>query len=180
MCHNPQLADPDNEWSKKIREITSKRTKTEEDRKQIADLEWFGGIYTSPGIEGPSYPTYAVLRCLNEAGKMTKQGTAIFRAVSFSAVDIPLQYPGTRDIKQLVSKPSFRDVRTVGVQTARTMRCRPQFVDWSLTLKGVLQDDVLDLRDLEAIAKRAGISIGLGEGRILGMGRFEPEVKVTQ
>jgi hypothetical protein len=176
-CHNPQLANPDNKWAKAIRQLTGKRTKTEEDRREIARLEWWGGLYLNGEERGPIYPCWNVLRCLNEAAKRNRKGADVFRALTFSDLDVPIQYPGSRDCRKLEQNPVFRDERIVGVQRARTMRCRPQFVTWALTVQGILLEDELDLADLKTIIERAG-RLGLGEGRALGMGRFTAEVTV--
>jgi len=178
VVHNERLANPDDEFVKQIREYTKKRVKTEEDRKAIMRLEWFGGLYLAPDIEGPAFPTRCLRRCLIEAGTITKQGKQVQRGLSFTELDVPLAYQGPRDPKELEPRPSFRDVRSVGIGASRTMRCRPQFIGWSLSAIGLLLEDVLDLDDLKRIADRAGLAVGLCEMRTLGMGRFTAEVIV--
>ena len=45
VCHNGQLADPLNYWSKELKRITSKRHKVEADMEEAARIEFFGGLY---------------------------------------------------------------------------------------------------------------------------------------
>src|SRR5262245_10316542 len=80
LLHNVQLADPDNRWARQIAQITKKKTKTEDDRKAIADLEWEGSLYVHEGVI--SMPTANVLRSFVEAAKIGKQGKTINRALT--------------------------------------------------------------------------------------------------
>src|SRR6202000_1931549 len=47
LMHNVRLANPDDPFAKAISRISSKRKKTEEDRREMAHLEWMGSLYTS-------------------------------------------------------------------------------------------------------------------------------------
>lgn len=179
LMHNIQLSDPDNEWTKAIAEITKKRKKTEEDRREIERLEWFGGLILAPGmVEGPAWKTESVRKCFINAGKITKQGTAVARALSFADLYVPLLYDGPRDIQKLWENPVYRNRASVGVGTSRVMRMRPQFFPWSLYISALLLDTVMDLSDLERIVETAGLAEGTGDNRINGYGRFTGKVMV--
>ncbi len=50
VMHNGELANPFNEFTQKIKKISSKRGKTEADMKEMARLEFHGGLYTTNGF----------------------------------------------------------------------------------------------------------------------------------
>lgn len=174
LCHNVQLADPDNPIVRQISTITSKRTKTPEDRAAIANLEWQGGLYVEDGV--PVVPTANIRRCLERAATLRKLGAALVRALIPYSVAVPIEHDGPRQIAELAKLPDYRDIRSVGVQRAKTNRCRPIFRTWALSMDAELLDDVLDFGDLVAVADLAGRVEGVGDGRKLGYGRFEASV----
>lgn len=171
LLKNGQGANPDHPMAKEIKTYTGKRTKTEDDRKKIAELEWFFGLYVSDSGE-LIYPTANIGRCLKESGKITKKGKAVERAVIFGDLEVPLVYDGPAEPKELFKEARFRDDRPVGIGMKRTMRTRPRFFPWSLVADAVLLEDVLDVEDFARIGQMAGRAIGLGDGRTLGFGRF--------
>lgn len=174
--HNARLANPDDPIAKAIKAITTKRVKTEEDRQEIAKLEWHGGLYTAPTILGPVLPTGNIRKCLVQGAKVRKQGAQLGRALFFGDLYTPIIYDGPRDIEQLWLKEEFRYYVSVGVQQARTMRMRPCFPGWRLETAVELLDDVMDPDDLQRIVDLAGLMEGLGENRINGYGRFTGKV----
>jgi hypothetical protein len=174
LLHNVQLADPDNRWARQISQITKKRTKTEEDRKAIADLEWEGGLYIDNGVI--SMPAANVLRSFVECAKIGKQGKNLNRALTPTEIAVPLVYSGPQSLEELKRKPEFRDQAMVRVGTQRILRTRPIFRSWALLLEWELLTEVLDLSDFESIVIQAGRVEGLGDNRKNGYGRFSAEV----
>lgn len=174
LLHNVQLADPDNRWTKQIAQVTRKRTKTEEDRKQISDLEWEGSLYIHDGVI--SIPCANVLRSFVETAKIRKQGKTITRALTPTELSVPLVYTGPQDLKELRRKPEFRDMAMVRVGTQRVLRTRPIFRTWGLLLEWELLTEVLDFSEFEGIVIQAGRVEGLGDNRLNGYGRFSAEV----
>lgn len=169
--HNIQLADPLNEFSKRISEITGKRKKTESDMEEIAHLEFLGGLYYDQAI-GVYVRTYAVLRAFEQAGKITRQGKSVIQGLAVLADKTPLVYDGPREPQALWERPEFHWREMVGVSGRRVVRMRPIFRKWSLSFEAELVDEVIDLEDFERIAETAGRVEGLLEGRKLGNGRF--------
>lgn len=176
LCHNARLSDPDDEITKQIKLITSKKKKTEDDRRAIERLEWEGGLYLSENTEGPMLPTANIRKCLIEAGKTRKLGKQIGRALNFLEMETPLIYDGPRNIDKLYSRPSFRHRASVRNQMNRVVRMRPKFPAWSVTAKAFLLEDMLDPSDLSEILTLAGLIEGLGDNRTNAFGRFTGEV----
>src|SRR5215207_9564536 len=117
LMHNIQLANPDNEWAKRISALTAKRKKTEEDRQAISRLEFQGGLYTDEGRV--VMPTTNVRKCFQETAKVTRQGKQIVRAVNAVDLHVPLIYNGPDTIDELVNDQTFYDITSVGVGTKR-------------------------------------------------------------
>lgn len=174
LCHNIALADPDNPYVKEIATYTAKRKKTEDDRRAIERLEWFGGLYTENGI--PVIPTGNVRKSFIQAGKISKQGLQVSRSLVFTDLQVPIVYDGPKDLEALYKNPAFSNRAAVGISGKRTMRVRPCFHNWSIIADAFLLDDVMDVDDLRRIADRAGVAEGLGDNRTNGYGRFSVRV----
>lgn len=176
LMHNIHLADPDNEFVKQIAEITAKRKKTEDDRRAIERLEWFGGLYTQDGV-GVVMPTRSIRKCLIEAAKISKQGKQLGRAVAFTDLNVPLTYDGPDDLEKLFAADGSQNRAMVGIAQRRIVRVRPQFTTWAIVAEAHLLTEVMDADDLFRIVQLAGVTEGLGDNRVNGYGRFTGEVK---
>jgi hypothetical protein len=174
LCHSIALADPDNPIVQEIATYTAKRKKTEDDRRAIERLEWFGGLYIEDGR--PVIPTGNIRKSFVQAGKISKQGTQVVRALNFTALHIPIAYDGPADLEQLYADKAFSNRAAVGIMGKRTMRVRPQFGKWAVVADALLLEEVMDVDDLARIAERAGQAEGLGDNRVNGYGRFTARV----
>jgi len=175
LQHNIQLANPDNEWAKKISGITAKRKKTEEDRQAISRLEFQGSLYVEDGQV--IVPTTNVRKCFQETAKVTKQGKSIVRAVNGIQLNVPLVYSGPSKVEDLIEDQSFYDTTMVGVGTKRVLRTRPIFREWALSVEWELITNVMDYEAFVEIVHLAGTIEGLGDNRTGGYGRFSAEVR---
>ena len=176
LMHNPRMVDPEFELNREIKALTSKRKKTDEDLRTIEKLEWFGGLYEEGGTV--VQPTSKPRKCFVEAARMRKLGKAVERAVSFGAVNVPLVYDGPRDIRELAKDARYHSRLSVGIGTKRVMRVRPQFFPWALELTGLFVEDAgLNWDELGDIIETAGLTVGIGDNRINGYGRFTGAVE---
>ena len=176
MMHNERLSDPDDEYTKQIKEITDKGTnQTEQDKELISRLEWYGGIYTN-GSKQVIVPTANLIKCLRETATITKDGKKVARGLSPLALHSPLQYDGPSDLAKLYANPTFADRRQVKVGRGRIKRTRPMFPQWGLATDFELLQDVLDFGRICDITELAGQATGLGDARILCYGRFKSQV----
>jgi len=178
LPHNVQLADPENQYARDLKLLTQKKTKTDEDRRQMAKVEWFGGLYTDPSIVGPAMPTGNIRRMLVRAATITKQGKAVERALAFVDFAVPIAYDGPRELDKLFEDERFRNRAMVRVGMTRVARVRPQFAQWALTAEARFIDDAMNLDDFQRVVELAGEIEGLGDNRVNGYGRFVGTVKV--
>jgi hypothetical protein len=174
LQHNIQLANPDNEWAKRISAVTAKRKKTEEDRQLISRLEFQGSLYVDGGEV--VVPTTNVRKCFQETAKVTKQGKQIVRAVNAVQLNVPLVFKGPQTVGELVDDQTFYDTTMVGVGMKRVLRTRPIFRQWAVQVEWELVTDAMDFDDFVKIVNLAGVIEGLGDNRTGGYGRFEAEV----
>jgi hypothetical protein len=176
MQHNEQLSDPDNEFTKAIKELTAKGVnQTDADRAQIRRLEWQGGLYL---FEGKIVvPVANVIRSFREAATMTKKGKDVAGAiVPIGSMYIPLIYDGPTDLNKLYLDNRFVDSRQVKVGRGRIKRTRPIFQKWALGFDLELMEDAMNFSTFEGIVDRAGLIKGLCDARIIGFGRFEGKI----
>lgn len=177
LMHNPRMVDPEFEINRQMKVLTGIRKKTDETLRQIGRLEWFGGMYEVEGVV--VQPTSKLRKCLINAGRISKQGKSIERALSFSELNVPLIYEGPKELNKLFEDKRYTSRLSVGIGNKRVMRVRPQFSQWGLCVKGLFIEDAgLNLSEFEHIAELAGLSEGIGDNRVNGYGRFT--IKVTQ
>jgi hypothetical protein len=182
LMKNPALADPDNELVQQIRAITSKGVKmTAEDRAEKSKLQWFGALYVHNGE--PFLPANNLLRCFVEAGKLTRNGTDVERALVPSEARLVLDYPGARDVNELWLDTAYRYETMVngnpngGKKKSMIPSTRPMFPKWSITAHWELFEKALDYTKLVEIAEAAGLTQGVGDNRRNGFGRFHVKVR---
>ena len=179
LMHNPRMVDPEFELNRQIKAITSKRKKTDEDLRLIEKLEWNGGLYEEDGIV--VQPTSKIRKCLVNTAKISKQGKAVERSISFGELNVPLIYEGPRSIAELEKDSQFHSRLSVGIGNKRVMRVRPRFMPWALVVEGIFVEDAgLNVDELERIVEMAGIVEGIGDARAIGYGRFVGKVKVSK
>ena len=175
LMHNPRMVDPEFPLNREIKSLTSKRKKTDEDLKSIERLEWYGGLYEEDGTI--TQPTSKVRKCLINTARMSKQGKAVERALSFGTLNVPLRYEGPRAINDVFALPQFHSRLSVGIGNKRVMRVRPQFPQWGLEVSGLFVEDAgLNLDEFERLVEMAGVVEGIGDNRVNGYGRFTATV----
>lgn len=171
LMHNGRLSNPLDPAAKEMKRYTGKRQKTDEDHLAVAQLEFSGSMYADPDV-GPYIPGENFMRCLVDAGKMSKRGTKVTQGVFVTDDVNPLGYRGPRSTPELWADMNFRHMASVKVGTSRVMRCRPVFRSWECRFEVVVDPAVLEVQDLMDIATTAGLYKGLGDWRPR-FGRFQ-------
>ena len=156
--HNGQLADPLNQWSRLLKQITSKRKKTDADFEEMARVEFMGGLYMAK--DGPVIPADALSAMIIAAAKKSREGELAKTGV-FVEDHARLEYDGPRDADALWKAGTFRDTRSVRVSMNRIQRTRPIFHDWSATVAFVVDDEIVNPARLDDWMYAAGRIIGL-------------------
>jgi hypothetical protein len=175
LMHNARLADPLDSYTKLLKTVSSKRTKTDDDHEEMARIEFLGGLYCDETM-GPYIPGVNLHQCLIEGAKLTRRGRHVERGVVVMEEQLLLAYSGPRTPDELYADKNFRSRLSVGVTTSRVMRTRPKFPQWALEAHLVVDTGQLDLNDIGEIAETAGLMIGLGDYRPR-YGRFDVVVE---
>jgi hypothetical protein len=185
MMHNGLLASPFYSYTKRMKEITKKRSKTEDDFLEMAKIEWEGGLYMSSrdadtGLwSEDSYPIIPA-ECLYAtilSGAKAFKGGMSFKAGVFITQSVRLHYNGDDKIKTLADlrgKENFIDSRLVDVNGSKVTRTRPIFHDWSCEFSIEYDPSVVDESDLIRWVQTGGRLKGICELRPT-MGRFAIE-----
>lgn len=172
LMHNGQLADPGNQYSRAVKEISSKRNKTEADFEEMARLEWMGSLYLADGAPCiPGYVLEATLIGRGGAARKQKMGKQAAAGLYVTA-NFPLEYDGPRDPKELWTINRFRFQALVRVGQARVMRTRPIFNEWAATVNIEVEPDLVNVADAKLWMAIAGRESGLMDWRPK-FGRFE-------
>ena len=175
LMHNARLSDPLDEYARRMKKVSGKRTKTEDDHREMADIEFLGGIYHDDKL-GPFVPGQNFERCLLDAAKKIKLGTTVKSALIIETNINPIDYDGPRELATLVKDENFRHRSSCKVGMQRVMRTRPHFRQWKAYADGELDITQLDLDQLKQIVDIAGRIIGLGDWRPR-FGRFTGTVE---
>lgn len=176
--HNARLIDPLDPISKKIRAVSGKMRKTDDDHAELAHLEWLGGIYFHAET-GPFIPAPNLHKAIVEGARLKKDGKKVERGVLLETMLIPVQYDGPRDLETLFNDKRFVHRAPVKVMSARVMRTRPVFPAWTLKAIGHFDSAQIDEADLRHAAATAGVMIGLGDNRPT-YGRFTTTLDVEK
>lgn len=166
LMHSARLSDPLNDDARRVKEIKAKRKRTEADEEAAALLEWQAGMYHDPDV-GPFIPGQNIEAMLKQAARIMRKGKDVERAILVTDAMIPLLYDGPRDLAGLKSDVRFRHSCSARMPStgARVWRVRAIFPEWEAEGNLILDDMLLDYRDLQSIILRAGGEIGLGDWR---------------
>jgi hypothetical protein len=166
LLHNPRMANPLDPFCKALKEVTSKRRKTDEDHAEISWREWLGGLYLD-AKRRPCIPAEMLMGCWRSGAKRYKLGKDLSGSVIPNASDFVLLDEAWKTEEQLrhAYESGFADIRSVGNQRARVMRTRPIFRDWSLMVSVTLDEDALNAEDAEKALRAAGQYCGIGDFR---------------
>ena len=171
LMHSDRLANPLDPLKKEMAAFTGKRKKTDEDHEMIARIEWSAAMYHSEET-GPYLPGRMMKACLIGAAKKTKEGPKVKTGLIVMTDKAPVEYTGPRDQKAMWANKNFIDIRSVVVQRARLMRCRPVFREWMVTFEVVYDQSIIDKADIRRIAETAGLIVGMGDYRPENGGDF--------
>lgn len=177
LMHNVQLASPLNPYAKRLKEMNSKRNKTDDDRMMIARIEWEGGMYFTDPI-GPYLPSENIHRSLIDGARIFRGGKKIERGVVISTFMTPLIYDGPRDLDEMWGDGAsdFVYIRPVTIGQSKIDRCRPIFRNWAFEVDLIIDPEVLDPEEFARAAKLAGQMAGIGDFRRV-FGRYTTTIK---
>lgn len=168
LMHNAQLSDDFNPIVREMKRINAKKTKkTDEDKIEVARLEFTGGLYFTEDL-GPVMPAKNLNATILNAAKITRERPTVVRAgLVFDSLLYKLEYDGPRDIDSLWGKGESKFVsrESIAVQSSRVMRTRPVFDEWAVHLIAEFDSSELDPERFAEFVVKAGRMVGLGDWR---------------
>lgn len=165
LMHGNGLADPISDDAKRMKRLSGKRTKTDEDHVAMRRIEFESSLYFDPE-QGPYLPGPNIAKALLLAARIRRNGPKVERGLILVSPVNPLRYDGPRDVSGLWNNPKFRHTAPAKLNgKATVIRCRPVFPDWSCTATALLNPSVLPPDELADIASDAGQMVGVGDWR---------------
>lgn len=171
LMHNGQTADPTNKWAKLLKQISSKRLKTDADYEEMARIEFLAALYLD--ANGPILPPNMIDAMIVMAAKKSKEGQ-VAKSGCFCLNVARLDYAGPRTSDELVADENFRFVAIVRVGMARIARTRPIFREWTADVRLHIEPTLVNVARVDEWMRVAGTQIGVGDWRPQ-YGRFTVE-----
>lgn len=162
LMHNGQTADPTNRWAKMLKQVSSKRVKTDADYEEMARIEFLAALYCD--ANGPYLPPNMIDAMLVAAARKSKEGQVV-KSGCFCLNHNCLDYNGPRTPDELWADEQFHFSSIVRVGTARIARMRPIFREWSATVRLNVDPGLVNIARVDEWMRVAGSQIGLGDWR---------------
>jgi hypothetical protein len=174
LLHNVDLANPLNEWAKKMADLrgTPSKRRTEKWHEEMAYCNFMGAFYDIPEISGVAMPCENLRRSIIGAAKAQRLGATVERALAIIDPAMAIIYDGPRTPEELWKTGRFHLTRMIRGTSGASPTTYPKFDEWAVRVVFELDESLLNVRDLKEIAERAGRSERLGASRKQGFGRF--------
>ena len=169
--HNNQMVDPLNEFAKRMKKMSGKRSKTEADYEGMAKVEFLGGLYMDEN--GPVLPARMLAGAFIGGARKSKDGK-LAQAGVFFPYHAGLEYDGPREAQALY-EAGFWARDPVKIQRNTVMRTRPVFADWSARVEFEYEPTVIGDDAIMTAWHNAGRFCAVGDWRPQN-GRFTVEV----
>jgi hypothetical protein len=160
--HNGQTADPLNKYTKLLKQISSKRAKTDADHEEMARIEFYASLYMSE--DGPIIPNFMIDALIVNGAKKSKEGQ-VAKSGCFCLEHAKLDYKGPRKTEELWKDESFHFSRIVRIGQSRVSRMRPIFNEWSAIINLHVEDTMVNTSRVDEWLNAAGTQVGLGDWR---------------
>jgi hypothetical protein len=173
LMHCGRLADSSDPYVEKMKEITSKRKKTDADHEELARLEFLGGLYLGENNEPviPSHVMEAAIIGRGGSARMERMGKESAAAL-WVIDDAPLVYDGPKDPNALFEDKRFVSQAMVAVQRNKVKRTRPIFKKWEAEIAVEFNENLIDEESVRRWVEVSGEQVGLMDWRPR-FGRFE-------
>lgn len=191
IFHNIVLANPLSPIAKQMRELTSKRSKTDTDYQLIADFEWVAGWYYKDdeveiqvnkngnsiivGNHGaPVIPDRIMDAVIVNGAKKNKLGMQ-FKSGVFVDGDAELIIEPQKNLMEMLKDKNFRLTTMETVARMKIPRTRPYLKKWKARFLLNYDDSIVNSAQIEQALEMAGRLVGICERRPK-YGRFLAEI----
>lgn len=172
LLHNGQTADPLNHYSKSLKQITSKKDKTDADFEEMARIGWYSSLYTEDGKV--VLPSEVLEASFSNGARKLKLGKQA-QATLFVTKNALLNFDGnTLSVDELWKRDQNRYTTWVRIGQQKVMRTRFRAEEWSCDVEVQYDDKMLNKSQVIDIIKATGEKVGLCDWRPK-FGRFSVE-----
>lgn len=175
MLNNPQTANPMNEYAKALKELTSKRSKTDDDQNEIFHLKFLASCYLDK--KGQYIIPYDMLAKSFEAGAKENRLGAKFQRSVFVLNDAVIKFDENGCTPEELWKnhgEKYVDIRVVGIQSSKVATARMIIPEWSLEGELLFDETQLNKSEIWLALQNAGSRYGIGTYR-QRFGRYKIE-----
>jgi|SRR6187551_3137254 len=164
------LANPLHPLKKRMKELTSIKTKQDEHYMAMAKIEWTASLYYDEDI-GVYLSSKMIIGCLRASARKEKKGLQMKAVIVDCIPGTPLigyQKMTPEKLWAVTNKKgeqTYVFTEAVNVQRSKTMRTRPIFPTWEVKFNIMLNTEILSEEELKRIIERAGFEYGIGELR---------------
>lgn len=164
MLNNPQVVNPFNKYSKLLKPLTSKRTKTEDDLLEISHIKFLSCLYQdSDGryIIPASHFEQSIISAAKER-KLGRKFERSFRIFNDSLLDFPDK---DKTPEELYASEKYTDIRAVGIKGSKITTTRVLFPLWGCEVECSFDESQIDPKEIVEIFEIAGERYGVGTYR---------------
>lgn len=162
IMNNGMMANPLHPLVKKLKSLTSKRGKTEDDLHEILELQWEGSLYYDEKL-GLYVPSEMIYSSLLKAAKKHKLGSKIGGITIADPIGYQLVTSHHDSIENLKKDHRNRFDKMVVIMKARTLKRRAIFHNWKLTFELEFERDIIDPNEIKTILITQSSRVGLGD-----------------
>ena len=174
MLNNPQTVNPMNSFAKAIKELTSKKKKTEDDLTEIFHLHFLASLYLNKKMQY-IIPSNMIHRSIIEGAKENKLGAKFVRSTVVQE-DAILRFDDNtctpEELYQMGDK--YVDIRAVGIMKSKVPTARAIIPDWSCETEIFFDESQLNDSEVWLAIRNAGLRYGIGTYRQM-YGRYTAE-----
>lgn len=170
IMHCDKACNPLHPLTKRIKEITCVRKKTDDHHIALARLEFEAAMYYDKKL-GVYMPSKCLQGCIKAAARKFKLGKQTKAIILSDPLGYPvIGYKG-EDVESLYSQVNedgekiYVFVENLVVNMSRVVRTRPIFYQWEVKFSLMLDTELLPEKNLETILETAGYEYGLCELR---------------
>lgn len=163
IMHNGQTADPLNFYAKALKQVTSKRTKTDADIEEMARIEFVASLYFDKTL-GPVLPQKVLEATILNGAKKSKEGM-LAKSGMYCQHPAKLLFDGPREPDAMWKAETFRFSELVNVQRSKVVRTRAIFNEWSAEIVVSYEDSVVNKTRVDEWLTTAGTLVGMCDWR---------------
>lgn len=161
IIQNGRCANPLDPFAKKMKSLTSKKNKTEDDLHLILETQWEASLYWNEKI-GLHMPSENMLAAFYKGAKKHKLGNKTSAIIFSDPIGYPIITEFHDDFEKFRANTQNRFIKPVVVQRAKTISCRPIFNNWSMNFDLEFEREVWDVNEIKTILMTMSNRIGLG------------------